>query len=234
MRTERRATLALVAIVAVVAAAVLAVFALGVRHVPNFPTVTERPDPGLRGRLVYSTYTDPAGRCIWVQNLGAAPRQFMCDQSNSGYDGYVAWYGFDADGRLVTARSAGLEGSSFTITTYDAETFVVISTRPGTANERPPDRQVRADGARVDVASGRRQGSWHIEVTESGVTRRVASINGPDDYELWNAEWSTDGTWIVVTDSERRFIVVPVSGLAEPRVLLRDVDQLDWYQPAVA
>jgi hypothetical protein len=41
----------------------VAVFALGVRHVPDYPTLAEQPDPPLTGTIAWSGWTDDQGPC---------------------------------------------------------------------------------------------------------------------------------------------------------------------------
>jgi DNA-binding beta-propeller fold protein YncE len=203
-----------------------------VRHVPDFPTLAEQPDPALTGTIVYSGWTDD-GSCTWLADLGSEPRQLWCGEDPNAPFGYAAWHGFDETGNLLVASyevGPGTEGS--TLFTVDPETLQVIAERPIDTSERPPDLTVRDDGARAAVSPGDDDGSWEVQVVADGATRTVMTASGPDDYSMWGAQWSPDGRTIVVFDSERRAIAVAADGEPNPRVIATNADQLAWYQPA--
>lgn len=233
MDSSRRVVAAVVGLVVLAGLAVIAVFALGVRHVPDYPTLAEQPEPALSGTIAYSGWTDEDGPCTWLAELGSPPRQLWCGEDPSAPFGYASWVGFDADGNLLVASykpGTGTEGPELFV--VDPNTLEVVSERPVDPSEQAPDLSVRADGARAVVRQGDGEGSWELQVVTDGTARTVLTAYGPDDYSMWGAQWSPDGRSIVVFDSERRAIAVAAEGEANPRVIATDADQLAWYQPA--
>jgi hypothetical protein len=63
MNSSRRLVVAVAGLVVLAGVAVVAVFALGVRHVPDYPTLAEQPDPPLTGTIAWSGWTDDQGPC---------------------------------------------------------------------------------------------------------------------------------------------------------------------------
>jgi hypothetical protein len=233
MNSSRRLVVAVAGLVVLAGVAVVAVFALGVRHVPDYPTLAEQPDPPLTGTIAWSGWTDDQGPCTWLAELGSEPRQLWCGEEPDAPFGYAAWQGFDESGNLIVASyRVGPDTEESTLFTVDPDTLEVIAERPIDASERPPDLTVRDDGAEAVVRHGDDDGSWEVQVVQDGTTRTVLSASGPDDYSMWGAQWSPDGRTIVVFDSARRAIAVAADGEPNPRVIATNADRLAWYQPS--
>lgn len=223
--------------------AVMAIFLIGVRHVPDFPTLAEQPDPPLTGRLAYLTWTpedDEAsfgGPCLYVQDLGGERHTISCgDGSESGAatwrpDASIAWIGWDDAGHLLVAEHATTIDTPSEIVTIDVDTGDVLARDEVSAPRPPPDHSVSDDGARVSTV-WRSDGWAEVWVSRPGERDRVLyRVRGPDGYSFWSAQWSPDGDFVLVSDSEQRTIAIAADGPPAPRVVLRNADMIAWYQP---
>jgi hypothetical protein len=227
------------AVLAVVAVAV--VFGIGLRRAPDYPTLTDEPEPVVSGWIAYLDWEEPQvsgrfGPCVMVQEIGGPPEERWCEESGS--DTAVAqpempsWIGADEDGHLLLAI---YRGESIEVVTMDALTGDIVSTTTLPADTRPPDTSRRADGARLGTTY--HDDGWaELWVREAnGSVRTILRDRGPDGYSFWSPRWSTRGDFVLVGDSEQRTIVVRAEGDPVPRVLTDGPAQtgdLVWFQPA--
>lgn len=233
--TDRRHRRVVVAIAGCVTLAVIAVgllLIIGIRHIPDFPGVREKPVPEVAGRLAMQFWDDDTGMCIDVEDIDTGERtRVLCEGTPNGPYAQpvgISWFGWTDDGLLMLAS---YEGPGVRLVTYDVDTDEVVSDETLTTDVRPPDRSRRDDGA---VASTRYSddGRAVVYVAVPGSERRVLyEVRGPDDYGFWAAEWSMRGDHVVVQDSQRRWIVLRAEGDPVPRILAVDVDRIAWYQP---
>jgi hypothetical protein len=240
-------------LVAVVGSAVLAIgamvviFAMGVRGVPDYPTVAEQPEPPLEGRLAYIRWEDSSGGpyaepCVFVLDIGGAENAVLCWSSGGvgrsvtgpASDVMPVWLEWDDDGYL---RVGGYLSDSEVVVTIDVELGEEIGREErGRAEDfgrsDPPLPVRRDDGALVGTTWS--DDGWaEVWIREPGAEQRsLVRDRGPDGYSFWNAGWSPGGDHVLVSDSERRTLVVSVTGDPAPRELVRDVDWVTWYQPS--
>jgi hypothetical protein len=217
-------------------AALVVVLAIGIRYVPGYPSVEERPEPLLTGRIAYIRWNDAGGACVHGRAASGGPDTVLwCAGGAGGYvdkagtDVYPEWIDWDADGRLLVYGYGpnGLRRLTIEVTTGQIVTQDDLST-----SVSRPDLTTRADGAVVGT-------TWHDDGTAEvmvrvpdGRTTTLFRDRGPDGYTIWNAQWSPHGDFVLAFDNERRVLVISATGEPRPRVLVRDADQVVWYQPA--
>lgn len=229
---HRRVVIALVGCAVLVVVAVTSVLLIGIRNVPDLPTLREQPDPPVTGRLALQTWDDEEGMCIDVEELDTGERRhaFCEGMPVAPFDQPmgVNWFNWNDDGQLLLAS---YEGEDIRLLTFDVDTLDVVSETTLPPDTRPPDRRQRADGSTL-TAQWHEDGRATVYVNEPGGTRRTLyETRGPDGYAFWSAEWSSRGDYAIVRDSEDRWIVLRVEGGDPvPRILTTDADQVVWYQ----
>lgn len=226
--------------------AIVVIFAVGVRHVPDYPTIAEQPDPPVEGRLAYSTWDVPAdvapysgGPCLFVQDIGGSLHTISCGEQSlvegspglTAFEQFPQWFGWDDDGHLLVAEYISGPSTRVELVTIDVDTGEELSRDEIDPSTQPPDRSQREDGARVGTTWG--DDGWaEVWMREPGLPQRqVLRDRGPDGYAFFNAQWSPRGDFVLVQDNERRTIVIAAEGDPVPRVLLSDAESVAWYQP---
>jgi hypothetical protein len=231
MTAERRAVVAIVAAISVLVVVTVVILVFGVIPLPEYPTLSDQPDPAIAGVVAYMEYDETP--CLFTM-------------AASGGEGHEAWCGreyvefpaWTADGLLV-------------VTDWTAEpTYVLIDPATGSEVDQVPAgdnlvdgplpyqgvaRQERADGAKVRT-DGIRGGTSSVVVRVDGKDLTILSIEGaPSDYRFYEAQWSPDGEWVLVSDTEGRLLVVGADGTPGARVLVDGLEkwgpQAAWYIP---
>lgn len=230
MSGRRRATLSVLVAVAIAAVVTGAILLFGVKHVPSFPDVADEPEPALSGTIAYVSWGDD-GPCLHVRPAagGEGDERVRCDPQ--GATGVA----FRADGTLVV-HQYGPGGILETV--LDPATLAVLDEKTLPAESKVVDGGMRRDvvnaaGERVSVRRDG-DGAWSVVVRRGTADEVLLSVRGPDDYWLGDVWWSPDGRWVVVVDAELRSLVVPGDGVGGTRVLARDAQELQWYQPGYA
>lgn len=231
MTPRRRTVMAVVASVLVLAAVTAVIFVFGVIPLPDFPSLADRPDPSIPGTVAYVVHERES--CIMtVPASGGVPREVWC----GGYADVPTW---TAGGLLV-------------VTDYFAEpVYVLIDPATGREVDRVPIetgtdgapktypydlRRRRPDGA-VVFTDWARDGAAVVRVRfADGSERTILSVeNGPRDYNFPDAQWSPDGSRLLISDSAGRLIVAGVEGNPDPRVLVEGLETwafgAAWYIP---
>jgi hypothetical protein len=223
MSDERRRPGALIAAAALVVVAVFAgVLFLGVVPPPAFPALADEPDPAIAGTVAYWEAEDRSCLLV-VEAAGGTPRRLRCDDRSS-----AAGLEWTDEGTLVVERYVDSGEERLTI---DAGTGEVLDQRitpisPSPPVEEPDDRSIRADGTRV-VTDGADGIALLRLVPPSGRPRTLLEVTGPRDYAFWQAEWSPDQRWILVSDSEDRLLIAdPETGNA--RLLVENASLPAW------
>jgi len=235
MNPERRAIVSIVAAVSVLAVVTVIIFVFGVIPLPDFPSLADQPDPSIPGTVAYVEFDDT--RClVTVPAAGGETREVWCGQQ---YMEYPSW---TADGMLA-------------ILDYNAEpTYLLIDPATGTEVDRirqadqtgatgpfptpSGNRQERPDGATVRT-EGRQDGEASVIVRVDGSEQTILSVEGaPSDYGFIEVQWSPDGEWVLVSDSEGRLLIVGADGTPGARVLVDGLRpygaQAAWYIPGNA
>ncbi len=101
----------------------------------------------------------------------------------------------------------------------------------GTKPGWPSGPVERADGSRLVTRNDR--GHVTVAMVRGDERTTLLDVTGPRDYGIWDASWSPDGRFALVTDSERRVLVIPADGSRDARALTTRADLLAWYQPAM-
>ncbi|MCZ6567764.1 MAG: hypothetical protein O6923_05645 [Actinobacteria bacterium] len=218
--------------IVVVATAVIVIF--GFVPTPKYPLLAEELDPGLSGMIAYvipedSDRADEFGsRCVYVIELPEGQTNEITCREQIGWG--MAW---TDDGWLVV-ENVGLglaliepvEGGAFERVNYERDPSFLWSDH----------RQTRRDGTRVRVEDA---GTTVVVVSPDGSTRDLfGTDDAPSNYRFNEAQWSPDGKYVLVVDTEGRIIVVAVSGDPRPRVVAETGHEYDvilaWYVPGNA
>jgi hypothetical protein len=233
---RRRMTVLVIGGALLAIAAITGILLIGVRSVPDFPTLAERPDPTIEGRFAVMTWPDPdggvpMGPCLEIIEADGAVRPFACaDGGGTPEFEWPAWFGWDEDGHLLLATFS--PDRVITVKTVDVDSGETLSERTVPSDTQPPDTRTREDGAIVGTEQ-HDDGTAVVWIDEPGLERRtLLRVRGPDGYSFYSAAWSDQGDHVIVNDSEQRAIVMSVTGDPEPTVVSEDVEQIAWYQPA--
>jgi hypothetical protein len=231
MTPERRALVAIVAAISVLVIVTVVILAFGVIPLPEYPALSDQPDPSIPGTVAYMEYDETP--CLFtVPASGGEGQEAWCGRE------YVEFPAWTADGLLV-------------VTDWQAEpTYVLIDPVTGTEVDQVPagdqladgplpysgqDRQERADGAKVRT-EGLRGGTSSVVVRLDGQDQTILSIeDAPSDYRFYEAQWSPDGEWVLVSDTEGRLLIVGADGTPGARVLVDGLEEWGpqgaWYIP---
>jgi len=225
----RRSLLAIGAVLVLGAGVVTVILALGVRRVPEFPSLTDHPDPALHGTVAYvSTTSRDGGR--WCVNLvsasGAAAKEIECRE---GYGSpTLAW---QEDGRLALTS------------TYPPLSRTVVDVATGATEAVATDPNDPADAYKMGGAfpplvlldtspSGERAFTWsdrgkaHLAIDGPGGERELLSVTGPEPYAFVSTPvWAPDWSWILVQDSEGRLLLVTPTEPAHTAILATGLDR---------
>ncbi len=227
----------------VVVTAVVALF--GVRRPPELPLVADQQGHAVPGTLAL-LYHDERGRtCVdTVPAGGGEVATLICSGAETGWIEALTW---TPDGDVVLLRHDGHEPvgdqpprrTAVVVTVPDGE---IVAEVPGPPSDHPPPfppgRPAREDGTQL-LPSGGPDGVAMLRArAPDGSSRTLLELDGPQDYSFVDARWSPDGRWILVRDSEERFIVLGEDGDAGPWLLLdrggrnaRYVADVAWFVP---
>ncbi len=234
MTAERRAVVSIVAAVATLTVVTVIILVFGVIPLPEFPSLTDQPDSSIPGTVAFVHYDEEP--CIFtVRASGGEEQEVWC---GSEYVEFPAW---TSDGLLVVTDWS----AEPTYLLIDPATGALVSRVPFSPDESAPEawpqpyppeaRRERADGAEVRT-EGTRGGSSAVIVRTDGSDMTIVSVEGaPSDYRFYEAQWSPDGEWVLVSDTAGRLIVVGADGAPEARVLVHGLEewgpQAAWYIP---
>lgn len=217
MNTRTRAVVAAMTSTIVLVAVTGVILYFGFIPLPEFPSLAERPDRAIPGTMAFSS-SGEEGYCIHTMLASGGP---VHDVTCRGPSGPLGW---TAQGELV---AGDFSGDRFELVVLDPEAGFELRRFPS-ADGAPlgGDRSVRGDGARI-VVEALAEGSSQVLVVEGGVRRTVLMVSSaPRDYYLrsWGQQWSPDGAWIAVWDSEGRLLLMGATGTPEARMLV-DADE---------
>lgn len=217
---RERIALVAAAAVALVVLAVILVFGRSVP--PELPELAEDPDPAIPGLVAF--LRDGEGeQCLHVVPAsGGDARELRCGEY---------WHGpprWDDDGRLTVplAPSPGTEE----VLVIDPRSGAVIDRRaeprPGTPAPSHPSTATAEDGTLVTTRN--RDGRVGLRlIGPEGEERDLVDLEAPRSYSWWDAQWSPDDRWILVTDSEERLLVVTAAD-GRVRLLVTDASSPVW------
>lgn len=229
---ERRRTLAAAGAVLVLAAVAAVVLVFGYVPLPDFPSLAARPEPDIPGSVAYLVYEEREGPCLeTVPASGGEPRRVTCRESDLLLEGPgpLAW---TPEGDLLLVGYQPFGGKVAVV--LDPETgdeLERIELRHDHSDPLPSDRAERADRSRI--VTRHPDDAPVVAVREAdGTVREVLRVEeAPRDYAFWGAQWSPDGEWILLEDSEGRLIVVAADGAPGPRLLVGKGSSPAWYVP---
>lgn len=248
---NRSTTAALVAgAIVVVAIAVIVIF--GFVPTPKYPPVAEEPDPELSGLIAYSIPEDSdhadefGSRCVYVIELPGGQSSEITCREEIGWsmawtdDGWLIVESFDQFSEFEPefhefepefddfglALIEPVEGGVFETVSYEGDPNFLFSDH----------RQTRQDGTRVRVEDG---GTTVVLLSPDGSTTDLfGSDSAPSNYRFNEAQWSPDGDYVLVVDTEGRIIVASASGDPRPRVVADTGHEYEvtmaWYLPGNA
>jgi hypothetical protein len=231
---KQRQTVAILIATAISVAVVGVIIGFGRALPTSFPSLRDEPDAAIPGSLAFFRGRGES-RCVFVvEARGGEPRELYCTDR--------AFYSID--------RLAWTSGGDLVLNGYseNGERSLVLDARTGRVKDeimsrdgsplgrrRPDlyeveqDRQLRSDGTAIDLGY-RVGGEPSLRTRErDGTTRTIFGASGGREYRFDDAQWSPDGNWILVGDSEDRLIVVAADGEPGPRLLAEDATGSAWF-----
>lgn len=211
------------------------VWAFGVAPLPDYPSLADRPDPSIPGRVAFLRWGAQPPCLYVVLARGGVPRRLRCaDGQGDDTDWLGGPVGWTRDG-LVVVQAFGPSGPRAIV--LDPETGRTLERIRGEAplftRTVPTDGSVRKDGARLLVRRSDRTATVGIAPPD-GRPIEVARVSGPPGFAFGEALWSPDGDWILVRDSNQNLLVLPAREGARPRLLAERVSgPLAWHIPGV-
>lgn len=207
---------------------VIAVQAEFWKGTPDLPAVSDEPALDPPGLIAYVERPSemPAGPtpgCIFVVEASgrSAPRPLGC--SGGGVVPPVIE-------RIEWSSSGNLEVYSAPPSPKPVVLRVAAGRRLGDQNaEVQRIYGVRADGALVRLAE-RTEDRQELAIEPPGGPMRViVSLDGPEGYQFAEPQWSPDGHWILVADTEGRLLIVDEHG-DDLRQLLGPDPAREWLE----
>ena len=233
MNADRRAVVSIVGAVVVLLLVTVIIVIFGVIPVPEFALLSDQPDPSIPGTVTYVGVDDDP--CLFtVPASGGQPDEVWCGRES------VEFPVWSSDGLLVLTDWSA-EPTNLLI---DPATGTQVDRVPvgdqGAEGEPPPrsldERRERSDGA-VVITDGRGNGEAAVVVRFlDGSEQTIVSVDDtPADYYFYDAQWSPDGEWVLVTDNAGRLLIVGADGTQAARVLVDGLQdwgaQAAWYIP---
>ncbi|MGH8886262.1 MAG: TolB family protein [Egibacteraceae bacterium] len=220
-RNRRPVTAAAVAAVIVVAA-FGGIVLFGRLSVPSYPSLTDHPDPSIPGTIAF--WRTGRSPCLsLVPARGGQVRELWCKEHAE--TSRPEW---TVDGNLVV-RTYSVNGPEHL--TIDGATGEVLERRAGSfdAYPQPTGADTRGDGTRAVIDDTEGKATLSL-VAPSGRPRPLLVAHGPRNYAFLDARWSPDGSWLLVTDSKERVLVVD-SATGTARVLVSHGQSPTWSPP---
>jgi hypothetical protein len=232
---EKRAGLAAIGVALAVAAAI---WAFGIAPLPDYPSLADRPDPSIPGRVAFVRFGERP--CVHVVPAGGGEaRRLLCSDEENWERGQVAWFGgpirWTRDGRIVV-QAFGPAGSEAIV--IHPETGRVLERiaveEPLAERPLPGSDDGRSDGAKLIVRGSGGEAVLGFAPVDAS-PREVARVSGPPTYTFWEARWSPDGEWILVRDSNQDLLVARAIEGAPLRLLADRVSgPFAWHIPGRA
>ncbi len=208
-------------IVAVVAAVAVAAAAIGVtllvrsgKDAPEFAALADEPDADLRGTVAYLDWG--YGPCLEVVAAAGSPSAQLDCLDEDAVGAELRWL---PDGRLQVTNGDRWQ-RIYDVRTGEFDEVPAASIDPATATWRPVTVNERGD----EVTATSEDGTVAVIVTSAdGTASTVMSADGGGTYSIGAAPtWSPDGTYVLVTDSAARLLVITPADAAT-RVLAEEL-----------
>ena len=195
----------------------------GVAPLPEYPSLAAHPDPSIPGQVAFLRWWAGAPCLYVVPAAGGEARRLRCtDDEADDPDWLGEPIGWTKEG-LIVVHAFGPSGTRAVVLDPETgRTLDRIRIQEPLVPRTPPDRGVRADGARLLVRSSGRTATVGIAPPD-GRPVEVTRVSGPPGYAFWDAVWSPGGEWILVRDSNRNLLVLPVREGVRPRLLAERV-----------
>lgn len=174
---------------------------------PALASVAEDPSMDPAGVIAYVEHTGPEGGrgCIFVVAASGTeePRRLGC----AGVAGVP-----DPIGRIRWTPQGDLAVYDKTRTPA-----AVLPVGAGFAvNDAVPEakrtRGYRGDGTLVRLADISEDKAQLALTPPGGATKTITTLDGPDSYQFGRPQWSPDGRWILVSDTEGRLLIADEQG----------------------
>lgn len=225
---------ALVAALGISLAVPAAVWVFGVAPLPDYGSLAVRPDPSIPGQIAFLRWG--MRPCLYVVPAGGGdPRRLRCarqgERGPSWLGGPVGW---TRDGGIVV-QAYGPSGSRALV--LDPGTGRVIERVQVNqllfARPWPEDRRVGPGGARLLVHRSYGEATLGIAPVD-GSPREIARVSGPPGFAFSEAQWSPDGEWVLLRDSNENLLVVRAREGAPVRLLAPRVSgPFAWHVPGL-
>lgn len=210
-------TIAPVAAAMVCAVVFGAIVAVGQVRAPAFASLQEQPDPGVPGTIAFTRRADEQSCVFSVPAGGGHERRLRCSY------GWQTLLGWSPDGLVMVteqfdsrSRTLELDPDTGRVVRYDLPSGYPVEQQ---VEDGPPWLTVGGDEGRVEI----------VEEAVSGRRRVLFAVAGvPRDYTFTAATWSPGRSWVLVTDSQQRLIIVDRDG-GRARVLVEDARSPAWF-----
>ncbi len=231
---DRKPLLAVAAALAVVVAVSAVIFVYGVIPIPDFPSLAEQPQP-IPGTVAFVRWEGRDGPCIYTIPAGGGQEErVLCGRFEGGPlawtpEGNLALLGFQEFGGslvLIVDPTTGWELDRFSLGREEATD---VEQRFFRLSER---RQEREDGTQLVFGGFESDEEAELALRHpNGSTEELLRLQDvPRDYAFWDAQWSPDGEWVLLVDSEERLVVLDAAN-PEPRLLASRAAEPAWFIP---
>jgi len=240
MSPRARTLVATIGAAVVVVAAVIVILVVGFVPVPDYPSLAGATDSSPLGRIAYSVGAEDEHegefdeRCVHVVDATTgSPTRVLCR------DGLGWAMGWTDDGHVVAEdHHRGFEerNGSTPVLLIEPEAGGGVEPARSAGEPRflwPEQRTRRDDGTRVDTED---DGRGVVLRSDDGATRVIVHPDeAPSNYRFIDPQWSPDGRFVLVTDTEGRLLVVTAEEEPEAYVLVEtgidghDVGVAAWY-----
>lgn len=233
MNADRRAVVSIVGAVLVLMLVTVIILVFGIIPLPEFASLADQPDPSIPGTVAY-VGVDEDSCLLTVPASGGEPHEVWCGRE------FVEFPAWSPEGLLVLTDWSAEPTYLLIDPVTGTEVDRVPVGDPGAEGEPPPrrldERRERADGAVVRT-DGRSNGEAAVVVRFlDGSEQTIVSVKDTAaDYYFYEAQWSPDGEWVLVTDNAGRLLIVGADGTPGARVLIEGLQdwgaQATWYIP---
>ena len=195
------------------------------KSIPEFPSISDPPALQPRGLIAYvhqepRDHSEVAHGCVFVVQADGTtpPRRVGCPGDGVVPKAIVGIYWTEQGDLVVRARQP--RPTPITIRLGAGRPA------PGSIPEQQRVQGYKEDGTLVRLADRTEDLAELAIERPRGGARIIASFDGPNSYHFGEPQWSPDGQWILVTDTEGRMLISSPEG--DVRELLPADPAREW------